>query len=99
MSHSVHLLGIGDSAASFFGSKFGRTKFPDSSKTVEGTAAAIVAQVVFVVAVDLLFVDGVVVNVGVVAAAVICSLVEATTTQVDNIVLPFVMFLLLSVLT
>ena len=91
--------GIGDSAASFFGSKFGQTTFPGSSKTVEGAAAAVVAQVVFVVAVDLLFIDGVVFSVGVVAAATLCSVIEATTTQVDNLVLPLVMFLLLSVLT
>ena len=91
--------GMGDSPASFFGSKFGQTTFPGSSKTVEGTAAAVVAQVVFVVAVDLLFIDGVVFSASVVAAATLCSVIEATTTQVDNLVLPLVMFLLLSVLT
>jgi dolichol kinase len=93
------LLGIGDSAASYFGSKFGKTKFRNSPKTFEGTAASIVAEVIFVVAVDLFFVDGVIVGVGVVFAATLCSVVEATTTQVDNIVLPFIMFLMMSVLT
>ncbi len=37
--------GIGDSVASIVGSNHGNVKFPDSEKTIEGTASAIVAQV------------------------------------------------------
>jgi dolichol kinase len=39
------VVGIGDSAASIVGSKHGKIKFPNSSKTAEGMAASIVAQV------------------------------------------------------
>ena len=90
--------GIGDSAASYFGSKFGKTKFTNSEKTFEGTAASIVAQVIFIVFLDFFFIVNVV-SVGVVFAVTICSVVEAMTSQVDNIVLPFLMFIILSIAT
>lgn len=40
-------LGVGDTAASIGGTLWGRTKFPHSSKSVEGTVCSIVAEVTF----------------------------------------------------
>lgn len=44
----VTVLGIGDSAASFIGSKYGKHKWPETSKTVEGTIACILGQLLFI---------------------------------------------------
>ena len=78
-------IGVGDSAASIVGSKFGKIKFPDSQKTLEGTLASIVAQLLFVCFVSNL-------SLGIVISICFVSFVEALTTQVDNVVLPLLLF-------
>ena len=52
----------------------------------------------YIVFLDFFFIVNVV-SVGVVFAVTICSVVEAMTSQVDNIVLPFLMFIILSIAT
>ena len=42
-------LGIGDTAASIGGTLWGKTKFPGSSKSIEGTVCSILAEILFVV--------------------------------------------------
>ncbi len=88
-------VGVGDSAASVIGSKVGRTKFPDSEKSVEGTAAAAASQLLFLWALQ---------RAGLIPTqdwtylympVFIVSLVEALTVQVDNLVLPIVLYVLL----
>ena len=84
---------MGDAAASVVGSKYGRNKFPDSDKSVEGTLGSVVAQLLFVwvlqrwgmVAEDQ---DWTLLYLPVVTVA----LVEALTVQVDNLILPLVMY-------
>eukprot|EP00093_Oithona_nana_P011154 11154.XXX_4445_3071_1 [CDS] Oithona nana genome sequencing. len=82
-------IGIGDSFASIFGSKFGRTIIPQTQKSVEGMMASILAQLVFVKALNMEL------NLVLVAGICAVSIVETLTTQVDNLVLPFVMYIVL----
>ena len=83
-------IGIGDSAASIVGSKFGRFKFPATDKTLEGTLASIVCQIIFVRALSSL-------NFWLLFSVTVVSVAEAFTTQVDNIVLPLLLYTLLTV--
>nr|CAG4651243.1 EOG090X0BFL [Simocephalus serrulatus] len=92
-------LGIGDTAASIGGTWWGKTKYPGSSKSVEGTLCSISAEIFFFFA---LFYSGALGASSLavpwsnfIISAVVSSLVEAYTTQVDNLVLPLVMYILL----
>jgi dolichol kinase len=84
-------IGIGDSAASIVGSKFGRIRFPGTSKTLEGTLVSILAQIIFVCFFKNL-------NFFVVLSISFVAFVEALTTQVDNVVLPIILYSLLTLL-
>ncbi|VVC97106.1 unnamed protein product [Leptidea sinapis] len=89
-------IGVGDTAASWFGSKYGVNKWSDSSKTMEGTAFNILSQVATVYALilfDLLDTRYAIFRTAI--AATVTSLVEAKTDQVDNLVLPFTMLIAL----
>ncbi|XP_013391612.1 dolichol kinase [Lingula anatina] len=97
-------LGIGDMVASVFGTAFGKTKWAGSEKSVEGTAAAFVAQIA-AIALLMYFgvdpnltpsghghlIDSLVLNKIVIGIA-LTSLLEAWTTQIDNLVLPLFMY-------
>ncbi|KAK9507513.1 hypothetical protein O3M35_007353 [Rhynocoris fuscipes] len=88
-------VGIGDSAASICGSLVGKNKWPGSKKTKEGTAACFLSQLFLVIA---LIHYGYVPRTNLIRptfAIAICSLVEAKTEQVDNIVLPLLMYIML----
>ena len=82
-------IGIGDSAASIVGSKFGRFKFPGSPKTFEGTLASVLSQIIFVRFFSNL-------SLTVVSGIAIVAVVEALTSQVDNVVLPLLLFTFLA---
>lgn len=43
----VMVLGVMDSAASFFGTRFGRHKWPGTKKSIEGTCSAVLSSVLF----------------------------------------------------
>lgn len=83
-------LGIGDTIASVVGSKIGKHKWPGSKKSLEGTAASVVAQ--FVAYLFLLWVFQVsVLKIGTLLLfSVLClsAYLEALTKQVDNLALP-----------
>ncbi|ESO07423.1 hypothetical protein HELRODRAFT_76716 [Helobdella robusta] len=90
-------VGVGDTMASFVGSKYGRLKWKYSDKSVEGTVACACSQLIFIF---LLNKFGIISLVGVangkiVAAVVLTSLLEAFTDQIDNLILPLFMYLLL----
>ena len=90
-------VGIGDSAASIVGSCYGYYKWPYSpKKSVDGTIASVVSQVFLL----LILAFTSVIHHGYVSRAflpiVITSLIEAHTTQVDNLVLPLTMYILFS---
>lgn len=92
-------LGVGDSAASVGGSNFGRTKWSGSNKSLEGTACFIASEIVFILILQFFGIFG-----GssspfpwpsYLLASLVTSLVEAHTTQADNLVLPLVMYIVL----
>ena len=92
-------IGIGDSAASIVGSRIGHLKWPHSpTKSVEGTIASIVCQLAFL---QLLFLNNILEyqsGLGVLVPVIATALLEAHTTQVDNIVLPLTMYFLFNVM-
>ncbi|XP_026741408.1 dolichol kinase [Trichoplusia ni] len=84
-------IGIGDTAASWFGSKYGFNKWADGHKSLQGTAFNVFSQIAAVYALDmfgLLKLNYSLLRVGI--TATISGLVEAKTDQVDNLVLPLV---------
>ena len=90
-------VGIGDAAASIVGSQYGRIKWPFSKKTIEGTLASIVSQVLFLLVTKPLF-DYDLNYLAVVPVIAAISLMESLTNQVDNIVLPLSMYFLVCVI-
>lgn len=99
MLSGVLIVGVGDTAASAVGSKWGTWKWAaDSDKSVEGTIACILSQVGLIcllafmgyVGTGPLFVRSLV-------ASVALSFVEARTNQVDNLALPLLMYVCLLV--
>ncbi|CAK1542290.1 unnamed protein product [Leptosia nina] len=95
--HTLELLsgvlsiGIGDTAASWFGSRFGFNKWSDSNRTMEGTAFNILSQIGTVYTLIIFeLIDAKNTLVRTAFVATVTSLVEATTDQVDNLVLPLV---------
>ncbi|XP_050350005.1 dolichol kinase [Nymphalis io] len=82
-------IGVGDTAASWFGSRFGFNKWPDSNKTLEGTVFNIFSQIGTVYALELfgvLHASSALLRCSVCACA--AGALEARTAQVDNLVLP-----------
>ncbi|XP_071794986.1 uncharacterized protein [Asterias amurensis] len=90
-------LGVGDTAASIFGSLYGKTKWPGSKKTVEGTCAACMSQLLGCYILHCLDprISPPYVSLNVVWAVGLISILEAVTTQIDNLVLPIFMYALL----
>ncbi|XP_043278502.1 dolichol kinase [Venturia canescens] len=89
----VLTVGLGDSAASFFGTKWGKNKWPGSEKTIEGTAACIASQLLFIYSLGAFgFTNGFWPLVRGTLAVTGISLVEARTNQVDNLALPLLMY-------
>ncbi|KAF7281629.1 dolichol kinase [Rhynchophorus ferrugineus] len=91
-------IGIGDTSASYIGSNFGRLKWKGTSKTLEGTLACFLSQLGFIYllyylgCLSFLNIEHVIrITLGVFATSVI----EAFTSQIDNIVLPLVMYIFL----
>ncbi|KAJ0175232.1 hypothetical protein K1T71_009373 [Dendrolimus kikuchii] len=87
-------IGVGDTAASWFGSRYGFNTWPDSSRTMEGTTFNILSQVITVYVLQMF--DLVRAKHGLVRAsiaALVSGLVEAQTGQVDNLILPLVSLL------
>ncbi|XP_018566996.1 dolichol kinase [Anoplophora glabripennis] len=91
-------IGVGDTAASIIGSNYGKHFWPGSKKTVEGTVACILAQIGLVRL--LMYFDALEYlsfgqNIRLYLAILVGSIVEARTTQIDNLVLPLLMYIIL----
>ncbi|XP_071453950.1 dolichol kinase [Hetaerina americana] len=90
-------VGIGDTAASVGGVRFGRHKWPGSKKSIEGTVISIFLQSLIVSGfAQFGFIPSSPSSLlRTFAAVTITSVLEALTDQVDNLVLPLVQLLLL----
>lgn len=92
----VLFLGVGDSAASVGGTMFGYRRWPGTKKTLEGTLTGILSQVavfMFVLQTGWLFSwTSSVPLLRIVLAITLSSLLEAFTSQVDNLVIPLLTF-------
>lgn len=91
-------IGLGDTMASIIGSNYGKFKWPGSRKTVEGTLACILSQIGFF---HFLMYFDIVQNISnelqirTYSAIFVTSIIEASTNQVDNLVLPIIMYIIL----
>lgn len=93
----VLAVGVGDTVASIFGSTIGEIRWPGTKKTFEGTMTSIFAQIISV-ALILIFDSGVDLNYGyawILGSISTVSLLEAYTTQIDNLLLPLYLLILL----
>ncbi|XP_023938773.2 dolichol kinase [Bicyclus anynana] len=87
----VLAIGVGDTAASWFGSRFGFNKWQDSNRTMEGTTFNILSQIGTVYALQLFeLLNSENALTRTIFAATVSGLVEAWTDQVDNLLLPLV---------
>ncbi|KAF8794238.1 Dolichol kinase like protein [Argiope bruennichi] len=86
-------VGFGDAAASMGGTFFGKHHWAGSNKTFEGSICAVVTQSIasfyFLVLGHELSLYNITI---IIIAVLLTSLIEAKTTQVDNLVLPLFMF-------
>ncbi|NXG48419.1 DOLK kinase, partial [Psilopogon haemacephalus] len=93
----VLAVGVGDTMASVLGSTMGEIKWPGTKKTFEGTMTAIFAQII-AVALILIFDSSVNLNSSyawILASISLVSLLEAYTTQIDNLLLPLYLQIML----
>ncbi|XP_011859748.1 PREDICTED: dolichol kinase [Vollenhovia emeryi] len=94
----VLTVGIGDTAASFVGNRWGSHKWLDTGKTIEGTVACIFCQVCVILALTCCgLVDNYLLLLRSILAAASISLIEARTNQVDNLALPLLMYVCLRI--
>jgi len=93
MLSGILAIGIGDTMASIGGTWFGRNRWPETSKTVEGTLFSIGSQ--FLVC-QLLNYSGFIAisNYKCLLGICLSSLLEAFTTEIDNLVLPLYLYIL-----
>ncbi|NWJ04801.1 DOLK kinase, partial [Crypturellus undulatus] len=93
----VLAVGVGDTMASVLGSTMGEIKWPGTKKTFEGTMMAIFAQII-AVALILIFDSSVNLNASyawILGSVSLVSLLEAYTTQIDNLLLPLYLQIML----
>ncbi|XP_036147144.1 dolichol kinase isoform X2 [Monomorium pharaonis] len=94
----VLTVGIGDTAASFVGNRWGVHKWFDTEKTIEGTVACVFCQVCAILVLMCCgFIDDNWLLLRSILAIVSISLIEARTNQVDNLAMPLLMYVCLMV--
>nr|XP_033322583.1 dolichol kinase [Megalopta genalis] len=89
-------VGVGDTAASIVGSKWGSHKWRRSDKSIEGTLACIFSQVILIFILRFMgYLDSYWLLLKVLSISIAVSFVEARTNQVDNLALPLLMYVCL----
>ena len=81
-------VGVGDTAASVFGSLFGRLRWPNSRKTYLGTVAAFVSMEIYALWMTALWRLPPKLSMCMAVTFFLAALAEAVTTENDNILLP-----------
>ncbi|XP_053405946.1 dolichol kinase-like [Mercenaria mercenaria] len=89
-------VGVGDGIASVIGRKFGRHKWPGRKKSIEGTSAAFISQIIAVQLLSFGNIPGAVVSMEMIFCLALISLLEAFTSQIDNLVVPMFAWVLLA---
>ncbi|CAL1537543.1 unnamed protein product [Lymnaea stagnalis] len=97
MYSGVLSLAVGDSVACVIGRRFGRVHFPESKKTVEGTIASMMAQLFLVMLADYFEIVHISNPTAVFMGVSLSSLLEAFTDQIDNLILPLLLYPVLCV--
>ncbi|XP_053206143.1 dolichol kinase-like [Panonychus citri] len=78
---------VGDTAAAIIGSRFGKHKWLNSNKSIEGTLGSILCQIIASILIK--FYLKVSTNILVITIlSIISSIIEAKTIQIDNLILP-----------
>ncbi|XP_051961443.1 dolichol kinase-like [Xyrauchen texanus] len=93
----VLAVGVGDTVASVFGSTVGEIRWPGTKKTFEGTASSVFAQIIAVV-IFLIADSSINLNASyswVVGSITMVAMLEAFTSQIDNLLLPMYLYILL----
>ncbi|XP_050457820.1 dolichol kinase [Cataglyphis hispanica] len=94
----VLTVGIGDTAASFVGSKWGLHKWLGTQKSIEGTVACIFFQVCVIFGLTYCgFMDNHWLLLRSILAIISISLIEGRTNQMDNLALPLLMYVCLMI--
>ncbi|BFY98422.1 hypothetical protein BsWGS_01462 [Bradybaena similaris] len=99
-SHIAHVelysgvlsLGVGDTVACVAGKAWGRNHWPGSKKTMEGTLCSILSQVALLLAGSYIGVVNLTSWWNVFVGICLSALVEAFTDQIDNLILPLVLY-------
>lgn len=90
----VASVGVGDSMAATVGSKWGKTKWTGSQKSLEGTLAMLFSMLTFLFITNC-FIHDASSTISVFVASLIASLLEAFLSSMDNFVLPAVTYFIL----
>lgn len=102
LASGVVTVGIGDTFASLGGFYWGKHKWPNSSKSYEGTVCSFVSQVVTLVCLQFWFNSASLLDhlsiLKFIFISLTSSLVETFTVHVDNLILPLVQYTLILLL-
>ncbi|KOX67918.1 Dolichol kinase [Melipona quadrifasciata] len=91
-------VGVGDTVASFVGSRWGYHKWANSNKSVEGTIACILSQIGLICILAFMgYIDNGWLFLQNLLSSIALSFIEAQTNQVDNLALPLLMYVCLMV--
>ncbi|GAB1868650.1 dolichol kinase [Camponotus japonicus] len=94
----VLTVGIGDTTASFVGSRWGLHKWLGTEKSVEGTVACIFSQICIIFGLTCCgFMDSYWLLPRCILAVISISLIEGRTNQMDNLALPLLMYICLMI--
>nr|KAF7389380.1 hypothetical protein H0235_017864 [Vespula pensylvanica] len=92
----VLTVGIGDTAASFVGSKWGKHKWPGLEKSLEGTLGCVTSQLGTIsVLVYMRYINDRWLLLRSIPSVIAISFIETKTDQIDNLVLPLLMYVCL----
>ncbi|GFS21763.1 dolichol kinase [Elysia marginata] len=85
-------LGVGDTVACLCGRAFGSLRWPGSKKTIEGTVCSVLSQIALVTAGSMAGVVTITRMSTVLIGVTLAALAEAFTDQIDNLLLPLVLY-------
>eukprot|EP01133_Synstelium_polycarpum_P006244 gene6244-7236_t len=94
-------IGVGDSAASYIGVKYGKTRWFGTSKSLQGTLAFILSTFIAGTTLICLVLPTTSISIYIslvklLIGSILGGLIEASTTQIDNLILPLIFFSLIN---